>query len=118
MRELMDKSEVDAYLGFLLDKLSEFYPQVSKELTKRVNGTPGLSKYDRKTKKFLLLFEEKKGVLEQLFLHLNKEFGTNQNSQGYSSGGLFNSIYYLVKSEPIAGSFGTKYDFGQGPVDE
>ena len=45
-------------------------------------------------------------------------FGTDLGSKNYGSSRFFDSIFYISKNEPVAGSFGTKYDFGQGPFDE
>ena len=114
----MVNSEIDTYFSFLLDKLSELYQQVSKELTKRVSNIEGLNKFGRKEKKIQILLDEKKGVMDSLIPHLNREFGADISSKDYSPSGFFDSIFYLSNDEPVAGSYGTKYDFGQGPVDE
>ena len=76
---IIDAKELDDFLTFILNKLSELYPPVSKELTKKANLKKGLNKLERKKYKIELLLTEKKAIFEKLGAELNRVFGGTRN---------------------------------------
>jgi len=113
----VDGKELDVFLKFLLQRLRDLYPHVSRELTKRADSRKGMTSLDRKKCKILLLLENHRPVFDELGAELNRAFGSPHNPLGYSSSAFFNSVYHLVTNIPVSGSYGIKYGAGQGPTE-
>jgi len=111
----MNENELQAVLGFILNKLPNINPNLSKLLTKEANKRKGLeTTLERKKFKVLLLIEKHRSVFDEIAVLMNKEFSTPANPLGYSSSDFFTSVYYWVKQ--VAGSYESKYDYTQGPI--
>jgi len=116
--QLSDDKEINASLSFMLNKVRELYPQVAKELTKKVKVRKDLNKLERKRYKVQFLQSNYREVFDALVRVLRSEFSTTHDPLSYSSSGLYDSVYFLEKTESVSGSYGTKYSHGQNVIEE
>jgi hypothetical protein len=113
----LDDREVDSLLTFVLNELSNAYPNQSKQITQKASRSKELGKLEKKKLKVRILIEEHKGIFEDLSQKLLNAFSAPKNPLGYSASSFMQSVYLLVKAEPVGGSYGSKYGPGQGPVE-
>ncbi len=109
MKQLEPISEV-------LKILAESYPNISKELTKRLPHKLSDSR-ERKLRKVELLMIHHKSIFLEIANIIYEVSPESVNPIGFSSKSLFTSVQKLIKGEREAGSYGSKYDFGQGEVE-
>ncbi len=109
----MDKEKL---ISEILRRFAELEPSASKKLTQRIpkndRGSP-----QSKFKKVELIAKEHPEILKNIAYSI---FGNDleaKNPLGYSSKSLLNSIFDLVKEEPVGGSFGIRYGHGEGPTE-
>lgn len=100
----------------VLKMLAESYPNISKELTKRLPDTLRDSR-ERKLRKVELLMLHHKSIFLEIANIMYEVSPESVNPIGFSSKSLFTSIQKLIKHERESGSYGSKYDFGQGEAE-
>ncbi len=112
---MTEKEEIERYLTFILNKLGENYPLLAKQLTGRASSLRNtVNKFEKKEYKIKLLIKEHRAVFNELASELNKAYPT-QKGGGFS----LLMIYFNYSEEGrLPGSYGSKYGFGQGPVDD
>ena len=109
MRELDPISEA-------LNHLRELDPNLGKRLTKEVSNHSSDAR-ERKRRKLDILVERHRPVLDEIAKRMYPTDMETSSPLGYSSKSLITSIHHLIKMEREGGSFGSKYDYNQGPVE-
>lgn len=100
--------ENDQLFAFILNKLSDLYPNTSKELTKKVKIHKGLSKYERKELKILMLYREKEAIFDEITSMLNREFTDSyDNPYAGTAIDISENIYGVMRV--VSGSYSSKY---------
>ncbi|WP_260296001.1 hypothetical protein [Sedimenticola hydrogenitrophicus] len=106
----------DGIVGEILRHFARLEPRLSKKIThsipKRIRGT----KCSR-IEKVHMIYEQYPDVFRRIAKIVFFSDEEMNGPLGYSSNSLVNSIYKLTKKEPVSGSFGSRYSYGQGEIE-
>lgn len=104
MKEFIMDEELNDYISYVINQLSEEYPVISKSINFEANKIHGLKGMARKIQKLHLLKHKHPFVMERLLSLLNRKFRCNLNIN-YKTCTIYNSPYLLkhIKNEPLDG---------------
>jgi len=76
----------------------------AKKISNRVGKIKGLNKFERKTKKILILKDEHSSLFNELYQIINREFESKDNS-GYKTNSFFKLPYFMERVNADPNSF-------------
>ena len=108
--------EQDYFISSVLREFAKLEPSASKKLTKSIpKGERGTKA--SKIKKVEFIVSNHQDTFKKIAVSILGQNHEATNPLGLSSNSLLNSIMPLITDEPVSGSFGVGYGYGQGEVE-